>query len=220
MVIKTEPQDIAKEYNDDKSYKSGLELYDNVKRNNNFYHGKQWEGLNAPAIEKPVFNVIKPSVNYLTSMLVTDDIGVKCEFANNNEASQRYLEKILQKEVAHVFEQNNIGYQNRDSITACAIDGDTVRYHYWDNSIQTGHAYTGGIRTERLDNTSIVFGNRSTNDIQSQPWIILLIPMPTDEVKEMAKENGVADIESIKPDDELQGNYQTNSIEFSHQYQR
>lgn len=207
MVIKTEPQDIAKEYNDDKSYKSGLELYDNVKRNNNFYHGKQWEGLNAPAIEKPVFNVIKPSVNYLTSMLVTDDIGVKCEFANNNEASQRYLEKILQKEVAHVFEQNNIGYQNRDSITACAIDGDTVRYHYWDNSIQTGHAYTGGIRTERLDNTSIVFGNRSTNDIQSQPWIILLIPMPTDEVKEMAKENGVADIESIKPDDELQDNY-------------
>ncbi|MBP3342302.1 MAG: hypothetical protein J6K99_07230 [Peptococcaceae bacterium] len=207
MQIKTEPEQIRKEYEDDRSYKSGLELYDNVKRNNNFYHGRQWEGLNAPAIEKPVFNVVKPSVNYLTSMLVTDDIGVKCEFTNNNEASQRYLEKILQKEVAYVFEQNNIGYQNRDSITACAIDGDTVRYHYWDNSIQTGHAYTGGIRTERLDNTSIVFGNRSTNDIQSQPWLILLIPTPTDEVREMAKANGITDLDSIRPDDELQSNY-------------
>lgn len=207
MVIKTEPSDIAKEYEDDKSYKSDLDLYETVKRNNNFYHGKQWEGLNAPAIEKPVFNVIKPSINYLTSMLVTDDIGVKCEFSNNNEASQRYLEKILQKEVAHVFEQNNIGYQNRDSITACAIDGDTVRYHWWDNTIKTGYAYTGGIRTERLDNTSIVFGNRNTNDIQTQPWLILLIPMPTDEVKEMAKENGITDLDSIKPDDELQNNY-------------
>jgi hypothetical protein len=207
MVIKTEPQDIAKEYEDDKSFKSGLDLYENVKRNNNFYHGKQWEGLKAPAIEKPVFNVIKPSVNYLTSMLVTDDIGVKCEFEQNSAADFNRVEKILQKEVARVFEQNNIGYQNRDSITACAVDGDTVRYHYWDNSIQTGQAYVGGIRTERLDNTSIVFGNRNTTDIQSQPWIILLIPMPTDDVKEMAKANGIAEYENIKPDDELQSNY-------------
>jgi len=205
MDIKTEPNEIAKEYEDDKSFKSGLDLYETVKRNNNFYHGRQWEGLNAPAIEKPVFNVIKPSVNYLTSMLVTDDIGVKCEFAKNS--ANAHLEEILQKEVAHVFEQNNIGYQNRDSITACAIDGDTVRYHYWDPSIQTGHVYTGGIRMERLDNTGIVFGNRNTNDIQSQPWIILLIPMPTEEVKRMAKENGITDLESIRPDDELHGNY-------------
>lgn len=205
MDIKTEPHEIAKEYEDDKSFKSGLDLYETVKRNNNFYHGRQWEGLNAPAIEKPVFNVIKPSVNYLTSMLVTDDIGVKCEFAKNS--ANAHLEEILQKEVAHVFEQNNIGYQNRDSITACAIDGDTVRYHYWDPSIQTGHVYTGGIRMERLDNTGIVFGNRNTNDIQSQPWIILLIPMPTEEVKRMAKENGITDLESIRPDDELHGNY-------------
>lgn len=109
MVIKTEPQDVAKEYEDDKSFKSGLDLYENVKRNNNFYHGKQWEGLKAPAIEKPVFNVIKPSVNYLTSMLVTDDIGVKCEFEQNSAADFNRVEKILQKEVARVFEQNNIG---------------------------------------------------------------------------------------------------------------
>ena len=95
MDIKTEPHEIAKEYEDDKSFKSGLDLYETVKRNNNFYHGRQWEGLNAPAIEKPVFNVIKPSVNYLTSMLVTDDIGVKCEFAKNS--ANAHLEEILQK---------------------------------------------------------------------------------------------------------------------------
>lgn len=204
MEIKKNPEDIYKEYNDDVSYKDGLSLYDNVKRNNNFYHGKQWEGLNAPSLEKPVFNVIKPSVNYLTSMLITDDIGVKCEF-NNSE--QEYLERIIQKEVSNVFEQNDIGYQNRDSITTCAIDGDTVRYHYWDESIKTGYAYTGGIRTERLDNTSIVFGDRSTNDIQSQPWIILLIPMSTAKVRDLAKANGVQDIDSIRPDDELKDNY-------------
>lgn len=204
IEIRKTPQDIYKEYTDDKSYKEGLGLFDNVKRNNNFYHGKQWEGLNAPSLEKPVFNVVKPSVNYLTSMLVTDDIGIKCEL---NKGEDPHLESILQKEVGYIFEQNNVGYQNRDSITACAIDGDTIRYHYWDESIRTGYAYTGGIRSERIDNTSIVFGNRSTNDIQSQPWLILLIPMQTAQVRELAKANGVTDLDSIRPDDELQNNY-------------
>lgn len=204
MEIKKTPEEIYKEYNEDISYKTGLDLYENVKRNNNFYHGKQWEGLNAPSLEKPVFNVVKPSVNYLTSMLITDDIGVKCEY-EGTETEQ--LQQILQREVSKVFEQNNIGYQNRDSITACALDGDTVRYHYWDNTVETGKTWKGAIKTERIDNTCIVFGNPSTNDIQSQPWIILLMQMPTAEVREMAKANGVPDWNDIKPDDELQGHY-------------
>ena len=210
MEIKKTPEDIYKEYTDDSSYKNGLELYDNVKRNNNFYHGKQWEGLNAPSLEKPVFNVVKPSVNYLTSMLITDDIGVKCEY-EGGEGEQ--LEQILQREVAKVFEQNNIGYQNRDSITACALDGDTVRYHYWDSEVQTGKPWMGAIKTERIDNTSIVFGNPNTNDIQTQPWIILLMQMPTAEVREMAKKNGVPDWDNIRPDDELQGHYNSEHQE-------
>lgn len=204
MEIKKTPEEIYKEYTDDNAYKSGLDLYDNVKRNNNFYHGKQWEGLNAPSLEKPVFNVVKPSVNYLTSMLITDDIGVKCEY-EGSETEQ--LEQILQREVAKVFEQNNVGYQNRDSITACALDGDTVRYHYWDPTVQTGKPWKGAIKTERIDNTSIVFGNPSTNDIQAQPWIIFLMQIPTAEVKELAKANGVPNWEEIKPDDELQSHY-------------
>ena len=207
MEIKKSPEAIYKEYTDDNSYKQGLELYDNVKRNNNFYHGKQWEGLNAPSLEKPVFNVIKPSVNYLTSMLITDDIGVKCEYEGEHTEQ---LQQILQREVAKVFEQNNIGYQNRDSITACALAGDTVRYHYWDTTVQNGNnPWKGAIKIERIDNTCIVFGNPHTNDIQAQPWIILLMQMPTAEVREMAKANGVEDWDNIRPDDELQEHYNT-----------
>lgn len=212
MEIKKTPEQIYKEYTDDVSYKSGLDLYDNVKRNNNFYHGKQWEGLNAPSLEKPVFNVIKPSVNYLTSMLITDDIGVKCQYEGSEDGQ---LEYILQKEVAKVFEQNDIGYQNRDSITSCAIDGDTVRYHYWDPDVVTGHPWQGAIKTERIDNTSIVFGNPTSHDIQTQPWIILLMQRPTAEVREQAKANGVEEWESIVADDELQNNYNSEHTQHS-----
>lgn len=205
MDIKTEPEEVYREFTDDKTYKQGLNLFENVKTNNNFYHGKQWEGLNAPAIEKPVFNVLKPSVNYMTSMLMTDDIGISVELQNSQLLEQdiKKLEEVMQKEVNNVFEQNSIGYQNREAITSCAIDGDTVRHHYWDSEIKTGYDYVGGIRTERIDNTNIVFGNHSTSDIQSQPYIILAMKLLTSEVREMAKANGITDTDGIRPDDEL-----------------
>ena len=56
-------EDIFKELDEDDSFKEGLGLFDTVKRNNNFYHDKQWEGVKAPDLDKPVFNVLKPAVN-------------------------------------------------------------------------------------------------------------------------------------------------------------
>lgn len=205
--IKKEPEEIYKEFLDDQSYKQGLNLFDTVKNNNNFYHGKQWEGLNAPAIEKPVFNVIKPSINYMVSMLMTDDIGVSVELQNSQDESlAERIENVMHKEVNNVFEQNNLGTQNRESLTACAVDGDTVRHHYWEPDTKTGYAYTGSIKTERIDNTNIVFGNHSTSNIQSQPYIILAMKTLTADVKELAKANGLP-ADEIRPDDELTNYY-------------
>lgn len=205
--IKKNPEEVYKEFLDDQTYKNGLDLFETVKTNNNFYHGKQWEGLNAPAIEKPVFNVIKPSVNYMVSMLMTDDIGISCEFQNAQD--QRMAERIgdvLHKEINNVYEANSHGTMNRDSLTSCAIDGDTVRHHYWEPDTKTGYAYTGSIKIERVDNTNIVFGNHSTNDIQCQPYIILAMKVLTSDARELAKANGL-DSDAIRPDDELSSYY-------------
>lgn len=210
MEIRKAPEQIYKEYAADQAYKQGLDLYETVKRNNNFYHGKQWEGLNAPDLEKPVFNIIQPSVNYLTSMLVSDDIGTKVEVNTSMSSEQaEIIQKVISTEVANVFEQNNIGYLNRDSIASCAIDGDTVRHHYWDTSIDTGNTYKGAIRIERLDNTCIVFGDKTSGDVQRQPYLILVIRMLTSEVRRLAKSKGVVSWEDIKPDNETEYYYNT-----------
>lgn len=206
--VEKSPEGIYREFTIDQEYKNRLALFDIVKKNNNFYHGKQWEGLNAPALEKPVFNVIKPAVNYLTSMLVTDDIGVNVEVNHSfGDEQSEVIKNVLRREVGNVFEANNIGYQNRESITSCAIDGDTVRHHYWDGSVETGYAYQGAIKMERIDNTNIIFGDCSTNDIQLQPYLILVSKLLTRDVRRMARQNGVANVDDIVADDEIANYY-------------
>lgn len=55
MKIKTTPQQIWEEYQKGVSYNSELGLYDTVKQNENFFIGKQWEGVAAPDLEKTGF---------------------------------------------------------------------------------------------------------------------------------------------------------------------
>ena len=76
MKISKDPKGIKKEYDDAVSFNTKIELYDNVKKNHNFYIGKQWEGVYAPDLDKPVMNFIKRVIGYQIAMLVSDDIGV------------------------------------------------------------------------------------------------------------------------------------------------
>ncbi|MEG1896513.1 MAG: hypothetical protein RR162_09760, partial [Oscillospiraceae bacterium] len=66
-------QEIWRQYERDVAYKNSINLFDKVKQQQNFFLGRQWEGLHAPDLEKPVLNFVKRVVNYLISVLVVDD---------------------------------------------------------------------------------------------------------------------------------------------------
>ena len=44
-----------------------------------------------------------------------------------------------------------------------------------------------------IDNTNILFGNPFDHDIQKQPYVIVMQRLYTDQVKEMAKAEGLDD---------------------------
>ena len=50
---------IQSEYARGKEFKTGLELYDTCKRNENFYIGKHWEGLKSKHMRPLTFNLIR-----------------------------------------------------------------------------------------------------------------------------------------------------------------
>ena len=47
-----------KQYQKGLAYKHSIELYKRVEQNENFYIGRQWEGVNAPDLDKRLLNIL------------------------------------------------------------------------------------------------------------------------------------------------------------------
>ena len=205
MKIKKTSNEIWSEFEKGKSYNKSIELYDTVKRCENFYIGRQWEGLNAPDLPKPVINVTKRVVSYFIAMIVSDDIGILLDPYKKTkeqiipEDSLEPIEvikeeldaKVIETEIDKTIERCNIKPQARKIVRNAAIDGDSYLYFYYDGTIDAGNGAVGGIETEVLDNTSVIFGNPYRSEIQKQPYILIATPCILSDVQEEAKRNGL-----------------------------
>lgn len=208
MKIKTKPEDIFKEYEKGKDFKTSIDLYENVEKNQRFFIGDQWKGVNAPGLMKPVFNMIKRVVTFFIAMIVSDDIGVNLESFFEDEENE-LTTKIISKEIEKIIEKTKLKTKTRTSIKNCAVDGDTAMYVSFNPDIETGQDAQGDLELEIIDNTNIYFGNPYSSDIQKQPYLIVSQRLYLDQVKEYAKENGVSesDIDNIIANNESESNY-------------
>jgi hypothetical protein len=196
MKIKKEPSEIWGEYSDGVGYKTRINLFETVEQNENFYNDNQWVGVIAPDLTKPVFNFLKPAVNYFIAILISDDIAVNIEIFN---ADAENVQKIISQEIENVIEQANVKNKNRRAIRNCAVDGDCCLYWWFDTNGETDIKNTGQIKADLIDNTDVFFGNPSSGEVEEQPYILIRYKKLTAEVKDEAEENG-EDPEEITPD--------------------
>jgi len=216
MKINKTPEAIWKEYQTGRQFNDKLELYDIVETNQNFYNGKQWEGVNAPNIEKPIINIIKPSVNYYTSMLVSDDISVNCELPEGMDKDVKdAMEYITTNEIEAVFERTKFRTHTRAFMKDTALNGDAY-FHWWYNTEKDkGGKYIGAIDLEIIDSVNVMFGNPIEPVVENQPFILVVYKKLTEEVRDMVND---ADKSSIVPDDEYGSVYTDNNASSNNQY--
>ncbi len=201
--VEITPESAWKEYTQGRTYNDNIKLYDTVKQNEDFYIGKQWEGVNAPDLEKPVINFIKRNVNYQVSQIVSDDIGVSFTAQSEIEGIE-IISNILEDEVKKVIEDTSLSAKGRRHIRNCAVDGDSALYCYYDPDYENGQLVKGRICTGLIDNTNIIFGNPYVNDVQAQPYIIIVKRSMLKTVQREAQEHGLNEdqLGQIKPDSE------------------
>lgn len=181
------------DYND--SINDGIGLTETVKQNENFYIGRQWEGVTAPDIDKTTFNIIKRVVNYLIAMIIADDIAVQLTPFVRTESSQTEC-KIIKTEIERIFEKTKTKTRLREVLRNCAVDGDGCLYAFWDNS-------RNDPKLEVVDNTKLLFGNPFEREADEQPYIILVKRHKIDVLKEQLEAEGMekSKIESIHGDE-------------------
>lgn len=202
------PQQVCREYEAGLRFNQGIGLYDCVQTNENFFIGKQWEGVQANGLPTPVFNFLKRVVLFCVANVSTDNLKLHAKpLAYDGERSRKDAElisDILNSQFTAVFEFNKIGACIRQFARNAAVDGDGCLYAWWDSEMETGQAVRGGIRTEVLQNTQVLFGNPNDRDVQVQPYILIEKRMLVEDARHLAAAHG-GDASQITSDDKESG---------------
>lgn len=173
-------------------FNSSINLEDTVRVNENFFIGKQWEGVISNGLPTPVFNFLKRVCCFTVATITSDNIKVNASPLSATPNTTALVEpvRIINEELDALTELNNIPSLMREFARNAAVDGDGCLYTWWDPDAETGQDAKGCIRTEIVENLRVHFGNPNDRDVQSQPWIILERREIISAAQAEAKENG------------------------------
>lgn len=211
---KITPEQVQAEYQKMLGYNTSVNLDETVRANENFFIGKQWEGVDAKGLPTPVYNFLKQVVLFSVANITTDNIKMQatplaCE--RTPEDVERVAE-IVNKEFDRLFEFNRVPNLVREYMRNAAVDGDSCLFTFWDDTVDAGFGLRGGIRTEIVDNMRVGFGNTACRDPQKQPYILIERREMTKELRRAAQEAGNPRWNDIQPDNE---NHNTDSYKNS-----
>lgn len=211
---KITPEQVQAEYQKMLGYNTAVNLDETVRANENFFIGKQWEGVDAKGLPTPVYNFLKQVVLFSVANITTDNIKMQatplaCERTPENV--ERVAE-IVNKEFDRLFEFNRVPNLVREYMRNAAVDGDSCLFTFWDDTVDAGFGLRGGIRTEIVDNMRVGFGNTACRDPQKQPYILIERREMTKELRRAAQEAGNPRWNDIQPDTE---NHNTDSYKNS-----
>ena len=189
-------------YEKGRKFNSAIDLDETVRVNENFFIGKQWEGVVSNGLPTPVFNILKRVCCFTVATITSDNIKVSASALAASPNTNQLVEpvRILNEELDALTERNNIPSLMREFARNAAVDGDGCTYTWWDPDLDTGQAAKGGIRTEIIENTRVHFGNPNDRRVQSQPYILIEKREMVAAARAEARENGIPDAERINAD--------------------
>lgn len=160
-----------------------LDLKNVMNRSNkcwNFFIGKQWEGIEADGEELPILNFIHPNVMRKVTTIYQNRMIVNYSDMDGRSDLQPVYERLTQMFSAK-WEKANEDILCRQVLKHGCIVGDGYQYFP-----------TGDVEdVQILNNTSILFGDESEPNIQRQPYLIIQERRSVEDVRKMARENGI-----------------------------
>ena len=107
-MAKLDHTKIWKKYDAGLKFNGQIRLLENVETNENFYIGKQWEGVQSNGLPTPVFNFLKQIVQHQVASITSDNIKMNASplMASANDAELERMTQIVNDEFAALFERN------------------------------------------------------------------------------------------------------------------
>jgi hypothetical protein len=189
-------EEIRRRYRDGLAFHDSIRLTETVEANENFYIGKQWEGVKSNGLPTPVFNFLKQIVQHQVASITGDSIRLQATPLRSagNRRRLTHITDVVNAEFEALFERNRIPAMLRTFARNAAVDGDACMFSWWDPE-------TDSVRTEVIENTRVFFGDPNERDVQAQPWILLARREPCETTKRSAKYYG-GDTDLVPDEDE------------------
>jgi len=191
---------VRAQYDEGRAAKAALGLFETVKQNENFFIGRQWEGVQSGGLPTPVFNFLKRVILFMVASITTENIKMQASplgFSAAGDPSAERAARVVSSAFESIFERGAVANLVRELLRNAAVDGDGCLYAYFDPEIETGEAEKGAVCTELVDNTRVFFADTAERAVQKQKHIIIASRRDAKELSELAGEE-------IKPDGEAE----------------
>ena len=200
-----------KQYLQGQEYKSKIGLYQTVDKNERFYSGDQWNGVNSNGLPTPVINVIKRIMQYKISTIMSSNVKINydAEGLHDDESDEQKMQikdtmMMFSDYADEQWEKLKMNSSNEKILLDAGLSGDGLTYYYFDADKRIGQEdVTGDIAKEEIDNVNYFPSDTSDWRVQSQESIIIAFRKPLSKVMKEAKNNGISkvDIDNISADD-------------------
>ena len=181
-------------------YKREQELFNTVKNNENFFVGRQWEGVRSNGLPTPTFNFLKRTVLYTVASLTSSSTKIT---ATSFGAAAPDASDAVNAELDVIFETNKLNALLREMLRNSAVDGDGCLFVRWDPAASGYDGTKGAIVTESVENTRVFFGNVNDRRVETQPYVIISRRALIGDARQIARENGI-NPELVQPDSDAE----------------
>lgn len=171
-----------------------MALYSKTTQAYDFYEDRQWVGVEAGGETLPFYNFIKPVVKYKTASIAMNEMAIVYTPLESDDVFQQACE-TLNRYAEKQWEKLKMATLAWDLVKAGNIAGDSYIYFY-----------DGGNKAQIIDNTNIYLGDEQLADIQKQPYILISERLRVEDVKKIAKANGIDPDEVTSDEQEHQTN--------------
>lgn len=200
---------IWEEYGDMQKYLTENGVYDNIKKNEKFVEGNQWDGCETETIAKITMNELKRIRDYQCASIASNDIGISI---NPMSVAGDIKDKssFISTEIKKVMEQTGMIKDGRLVVNDAYAAGYEYFLHSFDPDYDTGQIYKGRIKNQIVDATQVGFGNPYDSNIQEQPYILIALRQYVETVRDEARDLGIDEdtVESITTDSDDSNMYE------------
>lgn len=168
-----------------------MNVYNDTDRNYQFYNGDQWEGAKIDGIEPVQYNFIETIVDYKLGKINANEWGIVFSSDNFDRDFRPMAEKtceLLNKKARKVWERDKMDAKIRIFTEDSAVNSEGIIYADYDLDNQSPI-------NEVLNKCDVHYGNEQSEDIQSQPYILVSKRVSVIEAREFAKANGATEEE-------------------------